>query len=77
MKNTYNILVGKYEGKRPNGRYKRRWEDNRPNKVFLKETGYEDMNWNHLAHDTIQLGVLVDTVINLRVPSKAVNFSTI
>jgi hypothetical protein len=26
--NAYNILVGKYEGKRPLGRSRRRWEDN-------------------------------------------------
>ena len=25
---TYRVLVGKYEGKRPLGRQKRRWEDN-------------------------------------------------
>jgi hypothetical protein len=28
MRNAYNILVGKPEGKRPLGRLKRRWEDN-------------------------------------------------
>jgi hypothetical protein len=28
MKNAYNILVGKSEGKRPLGRHRRRWEDN-------------------------------------------------
>jgi len=28
MRNAYNILVGKPEGKRPLGRLKRTWEDN-------------------------------------------------
>jgi hypothetical protein len=28
MRNTYKILVGKPEGKRPLGRPRRRWEDN-------------------------------------------------
>jgi hypothetical protein len=28
MRNAYNILVGKPEGKKPLGRPKRRWEDN-------------------------------------------------
>jgi hypothetical protein len=28
MRNSYKILVGKPEGKRPLGRPRRRWEDN-------------------------------------------------
>jgi hypothetical protein len=28
MRNAYNILVGKPEGKRPLGRPRRRWKDN-------------------------------------------------
>jgi hypothetical protein len=28
IRNAYNILVGKPEGKRPLGRHKHRWEDN-------------------------------------------------
>jgi hypothetical protein len=28
MRNAYNILFGKPEGKRPLGRPRRRWEDN-------------------------------------------------
>jgi len=28
MRNSYNILVGTNEGKRPLGRSRRRWEDN-------------------------------------------------
>jgi hypothetical protein len=35
MKNAYNILVGKHEGKRPLGRPRRRWVDNI--KINLRE----------------------------------------
>jgi hypothetical protein len=37
MRNAYNVLVGKLEGKRPLGRPKRRWEDNI--RIYLKEIG--------------------------------------
>jgi hypothetical protein len=37
MRNSYKILVGKPEGKRPLRRHKRRWEDNI--KIDLRETG--------------------------------------
>jgi hypothetical protein len=37
MRNTYKILVGKPEGKRPLGRPKRRWEDNI--RMDLREIG--------------------------------------
>jgi hypothetical protein len=37
MRNEYNILVGKYEGKRQLGRPRRRWEDNV--RMDLRETG--------------------------------------
>jgi hypothetical protein len=36
MKNTYKILVGKHEDKRPLGGLKNRWQDN--SKAHLKET---------------------------------------
>jgi hypothetical protein len=38
----YKILVGKSEGKRPQGRRKYRWEDNI--KVDLRETGKEGID---------------------------------
>jgi len=37
MRNTYKILVGKRDGKRPLGRPRRIWEDNI--RMNLKETG--------------------------------------
>jgi hypothetical protein len=37
MRNTYAVLVGKPEGKRPLGRPRRRWDDNI--KMHLREIG--------------------------------------
>jgi hypothetical protein len=62
--NTYRILVGKPEGKRPLGRHKHRWEDN----IGLKERGWGDKDWINLAQDTDQWRALVNMIMNLRVP---------
>jgi hypothetical protein len=48
MRNAYNILVGKHEGKRP----RCRWKENI--RMDLREIGWEDMNWIHLAWDKDQ-----------------------
>jgi hypothetical protein len=40
----------------------------------LSDTGWEGVDWMHLAQDRDQLLALVNTVINLRVPYKAGNF---
>jgi hypothetical protein len=64
-KNAYQILVGKTEGKRPLGRPKCRREDNI--KTDLTETGFEGVDWIHLAQDMNWLRVLVNTVMTLRV----------
>jgi hypothetical protein len=62
MRNAYNILVGKPEGKRlfirPRHRYR----------MDLKEIGCENMDWIHLAQDRDHLMVLVNMVMNLWVP---------
>jgi hypothetical protein len=34
----------------------------------LRETGFGDVNWIHLAQDTDRWRALVNTVMNLRVP---------
>jgi hypothetical protein len=34
----------------------------------LRETGWDDMDWNELAHDRDQQRDLVNTAMNLRVP---------
>jgi hypothetical protein len=62
---AYNILVGKPEGRRPLGRPRRRWEDNI--KMDLREIGFWDVDWIHLAQDRERWRDLVNTVMNLRV----------
>jgi hypothetical protein len=59
---TYNILVGRPEGRRPLGRSRRRWEDN------IREIGFGDVDWIHLAQDRDRWRALVNMVMNLRVP---------
>jgi len=68
------VLVGKPEGKRPRGRPRRRWEDNI--KMDLKEVGCGGMNWIEVAEDRERWRVLVNAVMNLRVPQNAGNFLT-
>jgi hypothetical protein len=58
--------VGKPEGKRPLGRPTRRWEDNI--KIDFREIEWGGMDWIYLAQDRDQWRVLVNTVMNLRVP---------
>jgi hypothetical protein len=50
---------------RPLGRPRRRWEDI---KMYLKETGFGDVDWIHLAQDRDKWRALVNMVMNLRVP---------
>jgi hypothetical protein len=63
---AHNILVGKPEGKRPLGRPSHRWEDNI--RTDLRETGWEDVNWFHLAQDSDQWQVCVNMEMNFQVP---------
>jgi hypothetical protein len=65
-RNTYRILVGKPEGKRPLGRPRRRWVDNI--KMDLGEIGWDGVDWIDLAQDRDQWRALVNTTMNLRVP---------
>jgi 3-oxoacyl-ACP reductase-like protein len=44
---------------RPLGRPRCRWEENI--KMNLGETGCVDVNWTHLAHDSVQRLALVNT----------------
>ena len=46
-RNAYRVLVGRFEGKRPLGRPRHRWEDNI--KMDLKEVGCDARNWMDLA----------------------------
>ena len=53
---VYRVLVGKSDEKRPLGRPRRRWEENI--KKNLKEMGWGDMDWIHLAQDRDKCWVL-------------------
>jgi hypothetical protein len=65
-RNSYRILVGKPEGKRPLRRHRRRCEDNI--KMDLREIELNGMDWIDLAQDRDQWRALVNTVMNLRFP---------
>jgi hypothetical protein len=65
-RNTYRILMGMPEGKRPLGRPRRRWVENI--KIDFREIGWDGRNWIDLAQDRDQWRALVNTVMNLRVP---------
>jgi hypothetical protein len=73
IRNAYNILVEKYEGKRPLVRPSCRWEHNI--KIVLRKIEWEGVDWIHLAQHRVRLRTLVNTVVmNLRVPYKTGNF---
>jgi hypothetical protein len=56
----------KTRSERPLGRPRRRWEDNI--KMDLREIGFGDVEWIHMAQDGDTWRALVNTVMNLRVP---------
>jgi hypothetical protein len=59
-------LVGKPEGKRTLRKTVRRWEDNiRKDRTEIER---EVVDWIHLDQDRDQWRVVVNTVMNLRVP---------
>jgi hypothetical protein len=66
VRGAYNILVARPEGRRPLGRPRRRWEDNI--KVDLREIGFGDVDWMHLAQDRDRWWAVVNMVMNLQVP---------
>jgi hypothetical protein len=53
---TYRVLVGKPERERQCGKSRHRWEDNI--KMYLKEIGWEVMDWICLAQDRVTSGLL-------------------
>jgi hypothetical protein len=65
MRNAYNILVAKPEGKKPLGRHRNRWEENI--RMSLREIGWEGVDWMHLAQERDQQRDSMNTVLNLRV----------
>jgi hypothetical protein len=64
-RNTYMLLVGKPEGKRPLGRPRHRWVDIR---MDLVEVEWGDMDWIGLAQDRHRWRPLVNSVLKLRFP---------
>jgi hypothetical protein len=65
-RNACRILVGKPEGKRSLGGIGLGWVDNI--KIDLREIGWDGTEWIDLAQDRDQWKVLVNTVMNFRVP---------
>jgi hypothetical protein len=65
IRNVHKILVGKSEGRRPLGKPRCRWEDNI--RMALRETGWEVLDWVHLAQDRDQWLDIVNTVMNDRI----------
>jgi hypothetical protein len=65
-RNVYRLLVGKPEGNRSLGRPRRRWIDNI--KMDLLEIGWGGVDWIGLAQGRYRWRVLVNSVMNLRVP---------
>jgi hypothetical protein len=74
VRGAFNIMVGRPEGRGPLERPRRRWEDNI--KMDLREIGFGDVDWIHLARDRYTWRALVNTVMNLRIPLNAGNFLT-
>jgi hypothetical protein len=68
-RNVYTLLVGKPEGKRPLGRPRRRWIDNI--KMDLLDIGLSGVDWTGLVLDRFRWRVLVNAVMNFRVPQNA------
>jgi hypothetical protein len=65
-RNSYRLLVGRPEGKRPLRRPRRRWM--LYIRMDLGEVGRGDVDWIGLAQDRNRWRALVNLVLNLRVP---------
>ena len=63
---VYRVLVGKPEGRRPQGRPRRRWVDNI--RTDLQEVGCGYMDWIGLVQDRGRWRTLVSAVMNILIP---------
>jgi hypothetical protein len=63
--NAYRVLVWEWEGKRPLGRPRHRYEDNIKMDVREVQVGCGGIDWICFARDRDQLHALVKTVMNL------------
>jgi hypothetical protein len=63
---VYRIVVGRYEGRRPLGRPRRRWEGN--NEMVIQRVGWRGMDWIDMAKVRDRWRAFVNAVMNLRVP---------
>jgi hypothetical protein len=59
-------LNGKSKGRRPLGRYGRRWEENI--RMDFKEIAWKVGDWIHVVQNTDQWRALVKKVMKYRVP---------
>jgi hypothetical protein len=66
IRNSYDILVGKSEGKRPFERPRCRREGNI--RLDLREIWWKIVDWMHLVQDMDQWRTVVNTVMNFQVP---------
>jgi hypothetical protein len=63
MRRAYKILFRKFERMKPFERPKYRWEDTI--RMDLRETGWEDVDWIHLAQDSDQWWFLMNMALDL------------
>jgi hypothetical protein len=66
-RNAYRLLVGNPEGKRPLGRPRCWWVDNI--RMDLGEVEWGNVDWIGLAKDRNRWRALVNSVLNLQVPT--------
>jgi hypothetical protein len=73
-RNSYRLLVGKPEVRRPLGRPIRTWLDNI--RMDLVEVGWGDVDWISLAQDRDRWRALMNSVLKLRVQYNAWKLSS-
>jgi hypothetical protein len=74
IRNAYQILTLKPEGKRPIGIYRQRWCDNI--RMDLREIGWDGVDWIYLAQTRDPWRAVVNTVMKLAVAYNAGSFLT-